>query len=98
MTLARDRLWQIVLLLPQPPLTLLYLVLVRGERLRPSFVPVVVLTLLPLGSLLLAVPRRGAATATRTAAIAVVVLAVLELAWGAASAALVGFAIAARSG
>lgn len=95
MTPERARLWQILLLLPQPPLSLLYLALVRAEHVRPSFLPVVALTLLPLAALLLA-PRARRGTWAALAATAAI--AVLELAWGLASAALVGFAIAAQSG
>ncbi|MBM4269304.1 MAG: hypothetical protein FJ144_22310 [Deltaproteobacteria bacterium] len=83
--------WQVALLVPGPPLTLLYLLLIRAEQAEPSFAPAVVLGLAPLASLAVGLRvrpwRKG-----------LFVLALLELAWSVLTAALVGFAIAARSG
>jgi hypothetical protein len=75
--------WQTVLLLLHPPLTLLYLVAVRGGWVAPSYVPVAILALAPLAVLL-----RGGRTRWR------VMAAALELAWAILAAMSVGFAIA----
>jgi len=97
----RTRLWQILLLLPQPPLSLVYLHLVRAGRVAPSFLPVIVLGALPLVSLILASRRLGPAPADDrpiASEITLVAFAITELAWTAVSAVAVGFAVAVRSG
>ena len=81
--------WQTVLLLLQPPLTLAYLLAVRGGWVAPSYTPVVILALLPLAVLMLA---RGAGRRW------LVVAAVLELGWALLAAMSIGFAIAWRLG
>ena len=85
------RAWQVALLLPGPPLTLLYLLLIRAEHLRPSFGPVVVLGLAPLASIAVGVSVRPLRTS-------LLVLAFVEILGAILAAALVGFAVAAQSG
>jgi hypothetical protein len=93
------RAWQIAALLPQPPLSLLHLLLIRAERVPPSFAPVVLLGVLPLASLAIGLRRRARSRAARGAGeVALLCAALLELAWAVLSAAMVGFAIAWRSG
>ncbi len=84
--------WQLLLLLPQPPLTLLYLLAIRSQRVRPSFTPVILLGLLPVAALVVAV------VAVRPRQPMALLLAVLEIALAVLAAAMVGFAIAWRSG
>ena len=83
-----------MLLAPQPPLSLLYLVALRAERIAPSFGPLLALAVFPLASLLIGV-RAGGPRARRFLLGA---LAVAELAWTALAEAMVGFAIAWQSG
>jgi hypothetical protein len=91
--------WQALLLIPQPPLSLLYLLAVRGELARPSFVPLAVLAALP-AAVLVASGRavcRAAQGARRGHAITLGIAAA-ELVWSVLAQALMGFAIAWRSG
>src|SRR5262245_14234525 len=91
--------WQIVLLLACPVLSVGYLLAIRAGKLEPRYGPVIVLATLPaavlVGSLVglrTAPPGEGASHAGMLA------LAVLELAWTVIALAMVGFAIAWRSG
>jgi hypothetical protein len=87
------------LLVPQPPLSLLYLLAVRDGRVAPSFVPLLLLALLPVASAMVGVLTRGPSRpGDRRWRAALIAVAVLELAWTAVSEAMVGFAIAWRSG
>lgn len=98
---ASSRLWQILLLLPLPPLSFFYLHLMRAGRMAPSFLPVLALALFPLVSIVLASRRLGATPASDRPAssdIALVAIAITELAWAMVSAAAVAMALAARSG
>jgi hypothetical protein len=91
--------WQAWLLVPQPPLSLLYLVAIRAERVSPSFTPVVALGTLPVVSALLGgLALRGAPYGRRRWHLAWVGVAVLEIAWTVLAAAMVGVAVAWRSG
>ena len=78
--------WQTVLLLLQPPLTLLYLLAVRGGWLVPSYIPVAVLAVFPLAVLLLGRTAEGSRWLVAAAA--------LEIGWALLAAMSVGFAIA----
>jgi hypothetical protein len=88
--------WQAVLLVPQPLLSLAYLAAIRAERLRPSLAPLLALAVLPIASAAIGLWGRGAAGRGWRAAF--LGAAVLELAWTVVAAAMVGFAIAWRSG
>ena len=92
--------WQALLLVPEPVLSLAYLVAVRAECLRPSFVPIVVLAAFPLASAVVGARHLRAAGAgvTRRSGIVLLVVAALELVWAVVAAMMVGFAIAWRSG
>ena len=91
--------WQAALLLPQPPLSLLYLLALRTERLRPSFVPLALLAAAPLASAVVgAAALRSPAAGSRGWHAALLVGAGVELAWTLLAEAMVGFAIAWRSG
>jgi hypothetical protein len=94
-----SRLWQILLLLPLPPVSFLYLHLVRAARVTPSFVPVIVLAIFPMASILLAARRLGGAPSSErpiSSEIALIAVALTELGWAAVTAFAVAFAIAAR--
>ena len=95
----RAALWQAALLLPHPVLTLLYLLAVRGERVEPSFGPVVALVALPFLSAVVGVThlRRTAAAGSRGGQMVLLALAALEAAFTVLAAAVVGFAIGLRS-
>ena len=77
--------------MPQPVLSVLYILALRLGVLRPSFVPLAVLTLFPLASLVLGVRAR------RTQAV-LLVFAVLEVIGAVIGEAIVGFAVAWQSG
>jgi hypothetical protein len=97
--LSRPLGWQLALVLAQPPLSVLYLWLVRRETIRPSFVPLAVLALVPLASAAIGLGAwRTARPPTRSRHAWLIAVAVLELAWTALAEAMVGFAIAWRSG
>jgi hypothetical protein len=91
--------WQLVLLLPHPILTILYLLAVRSGGLRPSFVPVVALMVLPLlsagvGLGWLRVPESAA---SRGGQMVLLALAALEVSFTVFAMAVVGFAIGFQS-
>jgi hypothetical protein len=95
----RPVLWQAVLLLPHPILTLLYLLAVRAERVQPSFAPVVVLVILPILSTMVGVAhlRRASSTGSRGGQMVLLALAALEASFTVLAAAVVGFAIGLQS-
>jgi hypothetical protein len=95
----RAVLWQAALLLPHPVLTLLYLLAVRGERVEPSFGPVVVLVALPIVSAMVGIShlRQIASAGSRGGQMVLLALAALEAAFTVLAAAVVGFAIGLRS-
>lgn len=92
-------LWQIILLLPQPILTVLYLLAVRTERVQPSFTPVVALAILPLLAALIGVSklRQSESGGARSGQVMLLAVAVLEVSFTVLAAAVVGFAIGLRS-
>ena len=96
--MTRPLAWQALLLVPQPLLSLGYLAAIRAERLRPSLAPLLALAVLPLASAALGIRGRRAGAAPRGWHAALVGVALLELAWTVVAAAMVGFAIAWRSG
>ncbi len=93
--MPRPILWQAVLLLPQPILTLLYLLAVRTGRAEPSFTPVVAAAILPLLSALVGAAklRHPEPAASRGAQIALLAAAALEVSFTVLAAAVIGFAI-----
>lgn len=88
-----------LLLLPTPPASLLYLLAIRGGDAAPAFGPLVALALLPIAAAAAVLPaaRRGRRPSRRLVA-TVLVAALLELAWLTVAAAAVGMAIGLRSG
>lgn len=83
----------------QPPLSLAYLWTVRAHWLPPSFLAPVALAVPPLGVLGVAVAGlRSAASRARVPWMVAFAVALLELAWCVLVAAMVGFALALRSG
>jgi len=88
-----------VLLVAQPLLSLLYLLSVRRFWLPPTFVVPILLGAFPILAAAMAAPyvRRGTRRTRMMGAIALVLCAV-ELGWSVLVAAMVGFAIALRSG
>ena len=97
--MPRAFLWQTILLLPHPILTLLYLLAVRAGRVQPGFTPVVVLVVLPLISTLVGVTqlRRTESAGSRGGQIVLLAIAALEASFTVLAAAVVGFAIGLRS-
>ena len=85
---------QIALLVPQPPLALLYLTRLRFGRVAPTFFPLLLLALFPLAALLLAAwrLRRSEARAPGLEA-ALVGLSIAELVWAMAGLMLVAVAL-----
>lgn len=95
----RPSAWQVALLVPAPVLSLLYLFGIRTGRLTPSFLPVWLLGVPPVvagGGAALDLLRRT--TATRGGSVAVLAAAGIEVGWLVLCGAIVGFAIAWRSG
>jgi drug/metabolite transporter (DMT)-like permease len=96
---SRRTLWLLLLLLPQPPLSLAYLMAIRARQIEPSFLPPLVLALAPLaaaiGSAATLLRERNA---PRTRLWILLVAGVAELLWAVLTLAMVGFAIAWRSG
>ena len=97
--MPRAVLWQVILLLPQPILTLLYLLALRAERVEPAFEPVVGLAVLPLVSTLVGLVqlRRPESSGSRGGQMALLAIATLEVSFTVLAAAVVGFAIGLRS-
>lgn len=89
-------LWPGVLLFLHPPLSAAYLLALRLDWVEPAFGPPLLAAAAPLGAAALAaagVARRGGRRA-----LLLLALSALELAWAIAVLAIVGFAIAWRSG
>jgi len=85
-------------LLPFPPLSLLYLVAVRAERLTPRFAPIVVLGVVPITAAVLGlVALRERSDGVRRQ-VMLLIIAVAEILWALCTLAMVGFAVARRSG
>ena len=85
---------QIALLLPEPPLVLLYLVRLRFGRVAPSFFPPLVLAVFPVVALSLSAFRlRGGAVRAAGFEAALVGVAIVELLWAAAGLGIVAFAL-----
>ena len=95
---SRGKLWQALLLLPHPPLSLLYLTAVREERLEPSFTPLLALGVFPVSAALASAFRFTRARHLDRAEVALAVLALLETVWAVLALAMAGFTIAWRSG
>jgi hypothetical protein len=76
----------------------LYLLALRGEWLPPRFAPVIALGILPVTSAIVGAWALRGPSPARSRHGWLVALAVLEMAWAVVVAAMVGFAIAWRSG
>lgn len=97
--MERPLAWQAGLLVPLPFLSVAYLLAIRAERLTPTFVPLLVLAALPVAAAV--VGARGlriASPAARRWHWALLAIAGVELLWAVLAQAMVGFAIAWRSG
>jgi hypothetical protein len=96
---SRPLAWQLGLALPLPPLSVGYLLLIRGGSLAPSFAPLLLFAILPLASAAVGVTAwRHARGTDRRRHGWLLGAAVLELLWVGVADAMVGFAIAWRSG
>ena len=94
---APGRAWRLALLLPHPPLSLLYLLAIRTGRLRPIVAVAVGLAILPLLSLLLGFRHgTGDASEQRRGDFLVTALAVVEILWALVCIAIVNIAVAWR--
>lgn len=73
--------------------------LIRARTLRPSFIPLLVLAILPIASIVLGVRAllRGPAPALRRWHLVLVLVGALELVWTVFAQAIVGFAIGLQS-
>jgi len=85
------RAWRVALLLPHPPLSLLYLFAMRAGRVRPHLGPVIGLAVFPLAALLLGIGLRAGKSVKSLDAL-VTALAVVELVWALACIAIVNVA------
>ncbi len=90
--------WQVRLLLPFPPLSLLYLLAVRAERVAPRFEPMVVVAVLPLAAAVLGVVALRRRTRGMQRQVIMLAAALAEILWALCTLAMVGFAVARRSG
>jgi hypothetical protein len=96
--MSRPLRWQVGLLLLFPPLSLLYLWGVQVQRVRPGFGPVLGLAALPLAASVLGlVALRRTREGVRRQVI-LLAAALAEILWALCALAMVGFAIAGRSG
>ncbi|GIW42617.1 MAG: hypothetical protein KatS3mg076_3194 [Candidatus Binatia bacterium] len=90
---------QAVLLSVHPVISVGYLLSIRRELLPPSFVPALLLAVLPVLSILLGTSRyRTLDLEGRRTQWILFVLAAAELLWAVVALAMVGFAVALRSG
>lgn len=87
-----------LLLIPQPVLSLAFVAGIRADRVEPSFVPVVILAAFPLAATIAAAVRLRKRKAPPRHNWLVLALGLLELCWAVTTLAIVGFAIALRSG
>lgn len=94
----RSTLWQVLLLLPHPPLSLLYLTAVREERIAPSFTPLLVLGAFPVFAALASTVRFARSRRLDRVQLALAGLAAIEVGWAVLALAMAGFTIAWRSG
>jgi hypothetical protein len=87
----------LLLLLPHPPFTAVYVAALRSGWLEPSFLPPLIAAAAPVASGVLTAVRlaRGGA---RRRSVLLLALAVIETVWALAVLAIVGFAIAGRAG
>ena len=97
--MSRAVLWQVVLLLPHPMLTLLYLLAVRAESVRPDYAPVIALVVLPIVSTVVGIAqlRQPESARSRGGQIVLLAIAALEVSFTVLAAAVIGFAIGLRS-
>ncbi len=89
--------WEVGLLLPFPPLSLLYLLAVRAERLAPRFEPLAVVAVLPLAAAVLGIVALRRSIRVQRQAI-MLAAALAEILWALCTLAMLGFAVARRSG
>jgi hypothetical protein len=87
-----------LLLIPQPPLSLLYLWAVRERLVSPAFTPLMLLAVLPLLALVACVFQSQHEDSGRARRVTILAIAVAELSWAVLSLAIVGFAKAWRIG
>jgi hypothetical protein len=86
------------LLLPHPPLSLLYLLAMRHGRVYPRFAPLLVLTAFPVAAFAGAVLRLVTGRKSeRAVSIAIVCTALIELAWATLALWIVFIALGIRS-
>jgi hypothetical protein len=90
---GRRRAWRLALLLPHPPLSLLYLLAIRTDRLPPVVSVAVALAALPLLSLLLGLRGRTEDPRERSGSPVLAALAVVELLWALLCIAIVNVAV-----
>lgn len=93
----RFSLASVPLLLAYPPLTAAYLAALRADWVNPSFLPPLIAAMLPFASGAISALHLARGIEKRRNALLLFV-AVLETLWAVAVLAIVGFAIAARSG
>lgn len=97
--MSRPIVWQVALLILQPVFSVAYLAAVRADFTAPSFLPLLAVAVLPLGAVVPgAVMFSRLDPPRRRLQVWLFGLAALEVVWAVLSLAIVGFAIAWRSG
>jgi len=86
------------LLLPFPPVSLLYLLAVRADRVTPALGPMAVLAALPLAALVLGLFALGRRPRGAQRQFMLLAAALAEILWALCAVAMMGFAVARRSG
>ena len=86
------------LLLPFPPVSLLYLLAVRAERVRPGLGPMAILAALPLVALVLGLLALRGRTRGVQRQVTLLAAALAEILWALCALAMMGFAVAGHSG
>ena len=97
--MRRAFLFQLVLLVLHPILTILYLLVIRSGSVTPSFVPVMACALLPIIAAVVGIGalRRPEAATSRGGQVVLLALAALEVSFTVLAMAVVGFAIGFQS-
>ena len=86
------------LLLPFPPVSLLYLLAVHADRVTPGFGPMAVLATLPVAAAILGLVGLRRTTRGMRRQVMLLAAALAEIVWALCALAMVGFEVARRSG
>ena len=95
--IRRGGAWPVLLLLPHPPFSAVYVLAVRAGWLEPSFAAPLIAGIAPLGAAVLSALRLARGADRRRDAV-LLALALIEIVWAVTFLAIVGFAVGLRGG